>query len=166
MEKDFIELPWFSDGFICDFCKKEHFYLFQYCSKCGKKNDLTEILESKLKESHPCISDIEQLKVIFEELRGLKIRFWDYSISHATTQLRIAHCDANAQENRFNTVIVSANTKLISSSTSSWNLDLKIESYKGEYGTIYKLIDKKAGFLLEASFVGLYQQMPARFFGI
>ena len=163
MENDIIESPWLGDGYICHFCKKESFYLFRYCPRCGKENDWMKALDSH--EGHPFISNTEELKVIFKELCGLKIRLWDYSISHAIVQLRIAHCDANTEGNRFNTVIIGVGTERISSSTHSWNLNLNIDSFKGKYKTIFRLTDNEAGFLLEASNIGLYQKMPARFFG-
>jgi hypothetical protein len=162
MEKLFLEYPWLSHAYICSNCASEFYHLFRFCPSCGKEFDYKTAVESD--QDRPCVLDIEEIKAILDDLRGLQVRLWDYTISHAVLQLRVAHCAANESENRFNTVIGSAETKRVSVSTRSWSADLTIETTEGEYGTIYKLTDKKAGFLLEAGRIGIYQNMPALFF--
>lgn len=164
MNKDFLEQSWFSNAYICSDCGRESYHLFKYCYRCGKQFDWERALESN--NEHPFISDFEEMKIIFNDLCGLQIRLWDYSISHAVVQLRVAHCSANAIENSFNTVIITAGTKYISALTQSWTANLSIETAEGHYGKIYKLTDSAAGFRLESTGkIGLYQNMPARFFG-
>ena len=120
----------------------------------------------QLNEAHPFISDVEQIRNIFNELNGLRIRLWDYQVSHAVLQLRVAHHAANTTENSFNTVIVCAGTNRVEISTNSWSANLSIETAEGKNHTIYKIIDKDAGFLLESTGkVGLYQNMPAQLYG-
>lgn len=164
MNKDFTEYPWLSHAYICSNCGRESYQLFKYCSRCGKEFDWESAL--KLNHGHPFISDLEEMRGIFSDLIGLRIRLWDYAVSHAVLQLGVAHCSANGDEKRFNTVIISAGTERVSVSTHSWSANLLIETTEGKYGTIYKIVDKEAGFLLESSGkIGLYQNMPAVFFG-
>lgn len=109
--------------------------------------------------------NFDGVKQTLSEMKGLQVRLWKYLVSHSLLELRVAHCAAGANENRFNTIIVCAGTKQISIGTSSWksNLKMEIESDREQFKT-YRLFDEEAKVLIVCDNVSIEKSMRVKFF--
>ena len=164
MDRNFIETPWGEDAYICIKCKAETFRLFEYCPRCGTKNDVEKSLN--LEAYHPAIVNTEEIKSTLEKLKGHNMRLWDYCVSHCVLQIRVAHCPPNSKnsENRKNSIIYCSGTEKVNISTFDWYADLTLEIDQKGIGKVCRLIDEKADVYIQCANIGIYENMPARYF--
>ncbi len=162
MDRDYIEHFWSQEVYECFNCEYIGYYSFRYCPMCASEQNTEEGIEQLTK--HEAISDFNTIQEFLNETKGLRIRFWDYCISHCITQLRI-YIPAEKYEDKTNAVILLGGTKDVSVSTEAWDANLSLECKSKGGIKRYILTDEKAKIQSECGVIGIYKNMPAVFFG-
>ena len=163
MDRHFIEVPWGTGAYICSGCGEASFRLFAYCPKCGTENDVRKELQAEAER--PDITQPEEVRAALGRMRGLKVRLWDYCVSHMVLQIRVAHPPADASGNHANALIACGGTFHIAAPTLGWVADFSLEVSEGKYGEYFVLLDETAGVRIECKNLFLYENLPAQYVG-
>ena len=155
-------MPWVEEAFVCSHCGQESVHPMPFCGHCGTRK--TVDWKSNSKEVRPGIRDLEEIRSVLDTLKGNIIRLWDYSVSHCELQFRFAYHSKGVEEERFNTILMCADTDRVECGTYGWNSALTLTSFEGKYSTRYLLKDEKANVCVDAGLVVIYQLMDAKLF--
>lgn len=158
-------LPWGVDAFICPKCREACWRPLPYCPYCGSKQDPRKVF--KPRAIRRAVSDMEQVKEVIKQMRGKRVRLWDYCVSHCELQLLVADNKASeSARNPVNTLILCAATEHITVPTSGWYADMHLEQFEEKYGSVYRLIDESAGVSICCGLICIYEYMPAKYFDV
>ncbi len=135
---------------------------FNYCPFCGTENSEEQALDESI--TRPQINRADDVNQILTSLRGLRVRLWEYGVSHCLLHLRVSHPRTETGGDDFNTLIVCNYTEHIQIGVWAWDNALILRTCS-ENPKLYELIDEKAGVKIICRGVFFYQNMPAQFYG-